>query len=69
VKDIAKLDDEGDKILIVYENSINNQHENMRTNIVVASFVTMYGRIMLYRLMDMVDNTDDVELLYYDTVN
>jgi hypothetical protein len=69
LKDLVNLDKDGDKVLMIYENAIDHRQENLRTNIVIASFVTMYGRIKLYGLMDMVDNTPDVELLYYDTVN
>jgi hypothetical protein len=68
VKAIKKLDEEWRKVLVVYTNDLENSVENFKTNIVIASFVTMYGRIKLYKLLALIDEQPDCELVYFDTV-
>jgi hypothetical protein len=69
IKDVKMLDKEGEKLLLTYTNGLENSIENFRTNIVIASFVTMYGRVKLYKLLALVDNHPDCELIYFDTVS
>jgi len=54
LKDIKMLDAAGEKLLLIYANSLNNEEDNYRTSVVIASFVTMYGRIKLYKLLAMI---------------
>jgi hypothetical protein len=67
-KNVQFLDAEAYRAMMVYSNSEDCTYENFRTNIVIASFVTMYGRIKLYKLMKQIQDTPGAELLYYDTV-
>jgi hypothetical protein len=69
IKSMVRLDPEAKKVLLVYSNNLENSIENFRTNIVIASFVTMYGRIKLYKLLELIDNEPDCELVYFDTVS
>jgi hypothetical protein len=69
VKSMTRLDPEADKVLLVFSNDLENSIENFKTNIVIASFVTMYGRIKLYKLLALIDNHPDCELVYFDTVS
>ena len=69
IKNVQHLDFEQDVMLLVYENADGSSAvDNFRTNIVIASFVTMYARMKLYNLLDSVDSHADAELLYFDTV-
>lgn len=70
MKDVRMLDtdDRNDEsLLLVYKDSLETNIENMRTNIIIASYVTMYGRIMLYKLLNQLDSGGG-EVLYFDTV-
>jgi hypothetical protein len=68
LKDVKRLDDIGSKLLLIYSNGNENSIENFKTNVVIASFVTMYGRMKLYKLLALVDEHPDCELIYFDTV-
>jgi len=69
LKDVTPLDDELETLLIIYENADESSgKENYRTNIVLASFVTMFARIWLWLLMFLVHSHPEAELLYFDTV-
>jgi hypothetical protein len=69
LKDVKKLDDKGAKLLLIYANTLENNIQNFKTNVIIASFVTMYGRVKLYKLLAMVDKHKDCELIYFDTVS
>jgi len=69
LKDVKALDEELEILLMIYENADESSaKDNFRTNIVLASFVTMFARIWLWLLMFKVDSHPDAELLYFDTV-
>jgi len=68
-KDVKAIDKKLKNLLIIYENADQSSNTvNYRTNVVLASFVTMYARMWLYNLLSTVDMHPDAELLYYDTV-
>ena len=68
-KDVKPLDEKINNLLVIYENADQSSSKvNYRTNVVLASFVTMYARIWLYNLLHKVDTHPDSELLYFDTV-
>ena len=69
MKDVKPLDEELETLLIIFENADESSaKDNFRTNIVLASFVTMFARIWLWLLMFKVHSHPDAELLYFDTV-
>ena len=69
LKDVKPLDEELEMLLMIFENADeSSSKDNYRTNIVLASFVTMFARIWLWLLMFMVHSHPDAELLYFDTV-
>ncbi len=69
-KEVKFIDEALHTLLVVYENADDSQHtENFRTNVVLASFITMWARMWLYDLLFKVDSNKDSELLYFDTVN
>src|SRR5258708_10987270 len=70
ILDIRPLDEAGDVLLVVYRYADDCSFvENFRTNVIIAAFITMYGRIALWNLLFMVHSHKDCELLYFDTVS
>jgi len=48
LKDVKPLDEELETLLMIFENADESSaKDNFRTNIVLASFVTMFARIWL----------------------
>jgi hypothetical protein len=64
LKDLIPIDD--DRIILMYNKTEECVDENFRTNVILASFVTMYARLRLFRLMRTVKDGGG-EILYFDT--
>ena|SRR5258708_10226366 len=70
VLDIRPFDEAGNVLLVIYRHVDDcSGVENFRTNVILASFIIMYGRIALWNLLFMVHSHKDCELLYFDTVS
>lgn len=70
ITEVKALDPDLVVFLVVYENADGSSGvENFRTNIIIASFITMYARIKLWNLLFKVSSHKDAELLYFDTVS
>ena len=56
------------RMLLLYKHSEECVDENFRTNLVLASFVTMWARLRLFSLICTLREGGG-EVLYFDTVN
>ena len=56
-----------DTIVVSYQLKDDEKADPGNTSIAIASFVTSYARLHLYKYMDMVDSIGHDRLLYFDT--
>ena len=66
VIDAKPIDVLKEKIMVIFEKKHDFVKPNIKTNVVIAAFITMFARVELYGVLNTIVRNDGI-LLYYDT--